>query len=614
MSIKLENLTKRYDRQTVVKHVSLEIADGELFVLLGASGSGKSTVLRMIAGLATCDEGRILIKGRDVTHLAPQPRGTGFVFQNYSIFRHMTVAENIQFGLKIRNVSKADRAARCEELLDLVGLAGFGDRYADQLSGGQQQRVALARALAYSPSVLLLDEPLGALDAKIRIQLRRSLREIQRRLSLTTLLVTHDQEEAYEMADRIGVMEHGTLLEVGSPEDLYSRPRTLYVASFLGGGTVLGGRASGGQARLGPITLPIPSDVLHEDGASVEMLFRPEDVTLTPEPPTAGQPILGKAKVVEQSFSGAVRRVRLRLPPLAATRQVSPPSAFGEEGLIIEVVLPAQVFLPNGEYYLGLRKHTILAQSPARLLVLESAVEGQSVMELARNIGKPMNAAITILANSTAQHMAEFRKQLDQQARDLGFDEITIIPASGDVVQQVSSQRANALFDFIILPRHIKASKQPIDQSVISFLEKADIPTIVAAPNSRAQLTRILICTRAGESGKSDILLGGRLARYVGARVTLLHVTKPGTQPAAVVKRHFQQASVTLRGMDVDNEVSLVEGADSAEVILNAAQQHDMIVVGAHGGQGRSLFGKDDVSFRVVSKAPCPVLIVPVED
>src|ERR1041385_9040121 len=253
MSIVLDQITKRYGNQWVVDNVSLEIADKELFVLLGSSGSGKSTILRMIAGLTDPTSGRIFLHGRDVTNLPPQQRGTGFVFQNYSIFRHMTVSENIEFGLRIRKTSKEERVKRREQLLDIVGLAGLGNRYAHQLSGGQQQRVALARALVYEPNVLLLDEPFGALDVKIRAQLRRSLKEIQQRLGVTTILVTHDQEEAFELADRIGVLERGRLLEIGAGESLYARPASLFTATFLGAGTVLVGRAEDGQARFGPL-------------------------------------------------------------------------------------------------------------------------------------------------------------------------------------------------------------------------------------------------------------------------------------------------------------------------------------------------------------------------
>src|SRR6266498_2997186 len=266
MPITVESLSKRFGRSAVLDGVSLEVNDGELFVLLGASGSGKSTILRLIAGLTPADEGRIILDGRDVTNLPPQRRGTGFVFQNYSIFRHMSVAENIEFGLKIRRVPPDERARKRDELLDLVGLMGLGSRYADQLSGGQLQRVALARALAYEPSVLLLDEPFGALDVRIRGQLRRSLKEIQRRLGVATILVTHDQEEAFELADRIGVLERGRLLEVGGGEELYAKPRSLFTATFLGAGTVLVGRAEAGRARFGELSLPIPTDTPHDDG------------------------------------------------------------------------------------------------------------------------------------------------------------------------------------------------------------------------------------------------------------------------------------------------------------------------------------------------------------
>ena len=336
MSIVLENITKRFGNQWVVDDVSLEVADKELFVLLGSSGSGKSTILRMIAGLAQPSSGRIMLHGRDVTHLTPQDRGTGFVFQNYSIFRHMSVAENIEFGLKIRKVAKKERRRRREQLLELVGLAGLGSRYAQQLSGGQQQRVALARALVYEPNVLLLDEPFGALDVKIRAQLRRSLKEIQQRLGVTTILVTHDQEEAFELADRIGVLERGRLLEVGPGETLYGRPRSLFAATFLGAGTVLVGRAEQGQAKFGALGLPIPGDAPHDEGAPVQLLFRPEQVVLAADQLAPEVPVLGKGKTVEASFSGALRRVRLTMPRPEGVRQIAPVVPFGEEGELID--------------------------------------------------------------------------------------------------------------------------------------------------------------------------------------------------------------------------------------------------------------------------------------
>ena len=202
MSIVLEQLTKRYEGYPVVNRLSLEIAEGEFFVLIGPSGSGKSTVLRMIAGLNTVDSGRIWLQGREVTHLPPPQRGVGFVFQHYALFEHMSVADNVEFALKIRRVKAPERRRRRDELLELVGLAGLGRRMPDQLSGGQQQRVALARALAHQPEVLLLDEPFGALDAKIRVELRRALRKIQKELGISSIFVTHDQEEAFDFSSR----------------------------------------------------------------------------------------------------------------------------------------------------------------------------------------------------------------------------------------------------------------------------------------------------------------------------------------------------------------------------------------------------------------------------
>ncbi|MGH8189488.1 MAG: ABC transporter ATP-binding protein, partial [Steroidobacteraceae bacterium] len=206
MSITLDQVTKRYQGSPVVNDVSLEVGEGEFYVLLGPSGSGKSTLLRAIAGLTGVDHGRISLHGGDVTHVSARRRGVGFVFQNYALFRHMSVGENIEFALRVRRMRAEDRRQRRKELLRLVALEGMDDRLPTQLSGGQQQRVAVARALAHKPAVLLLDEPFGALDAKIREELRRTIRQVQRELKITTVLVTHDQEEAFALGDRIGVM------------------------------------------------------------------------------------------------------------------------------------------------------------------------------------------------------------------------------------------------------------------------------------------------------------------------------------------------------------------------------------------------------------------------
>jgi sulfate/thiosulfate transport system ATP-binding protein len=321
MSIKLENVTKAYNTQGVVDNFSLEIETGELFVLLGASGSGKSTLLRLIAGLIPLDQGRIELDGRDVTHLQPQARNTGFVFQNYSLFRHMTAAQNIEFGLDIRRLPRAERERRVNDLLHLIGLDDLGGRLPSQLSGGQQQRVALARALAYEPSVLLLDEPFGALDVKIRAQLRQNLLDIQRELKVTTILVTHDQDEAFELADRIGIIEGGKLLEVGAPSELYRRPQTRFTATFLGVANLLPGKRNGTHVYVGEATLSAPPNSDHLSGKPVELLVRPEEVELALHAENLRGQLIGRGIVQHIGFAGPLERVTVRLddpnsPPL----------------------------------------------------------------------------------------------------------------------------------------------------------------------------------------------------------------------------------------------------------------------------------------------------------
>jgi sulfate/thiosulfate transport system ATP-binding protein len=240
MSILVGNATRRFGDFTALDEVSVEIPSGSLTALLGPSGSGKSTLLRVIAGLERLDAGTVEIDGRDATDLPPQRRGVGFVFQHYAAFKHMTVRENVAFGLKVARRPKAEIRARVEELLELVQLPGLADRYPAQLSGGQRQRMALARSLAVQPGVLLLDEPFGALDARVRQELRAWLRRLHDEMHVTTVFVTHDQEEAMEVADRIVVMNAGRIEQVGGPRDLYEHPANAFVMGFVGPVTRLG--------------------------------------------------------------------------------------------------------------------------------------------------------------------------------------------------------------------------------------------------------------------------------------------------------------------------------------------------------------------------------------
>src|SRR5258706_10655670 len=260
VEVRLENLQRRYGPVTALNDLSLTIAPGELVALLGPSGCGKTTALRLLAGLEQADGGRVMIDGSDVTAVPANKRDVGMVFQAYSLFPHIVAWENVAFGLQMRRVAPAERKRRALEVLDLVGLAPYANRYATQMSGGQQQRVALARALAIRPKVLLLDEPLSALDAKVRSRLRDEIRRVQLEVGITTLFVTHDQEEALAIADRDGVMNAGHLEQLGPPPERYSRPATPFVAEFVGlpnriPGTVKNGEVHGPGTRL-PLVQP----------------------------------------------------------------------------------------------------------------------------------------------------------------------------------------------------------------------------------------------------------------------------------------------------------------------------------------------------------------------
>jgi sulfate transport system ATP-binding protein len=318
MSIVLDQITKLYGGVPVVNDVSLDIGDGEFFVLLGPSGSGKSTLLRSIAGLSGVDHGRIALHGRDVTHVAARKRGVGLVFQNYALFQHMSVADNIEFALRVRRMRARARRQRRQELLRLVALEGMDERLPAQLSGGQQQRVAVARALAHKPEVLLLDEPFGALDAKIREELRRTIRQVQRELGITTVLVTHDQEEAFAMADRIGIMNLGRLLEMGAPNDLYSRPQTRFVATFLGAANLLLARRTPDGIQIGATTVASAERASGERENEVVTVVRPEEVELAATRADLYSGYLASGTVDELVFTGALERLRVRLEPAAA--------------------------------------------------------------------------------------------------------------------------------------------------------------------------------------------------------------------------------------------------------------------------------------------------------
>jgi sulfate/thiosulfate transport system ATP-binding protein len=285
--IRLENISKAFGDFAALKGINLDVRDGEFVALLGPSGSGKTTLLRIIAGLAFADEGRVLFNDNDVSNLKVADRNVGFVFQHYALFKHMSIADNVGFGLSVRSrktrPSKDAIRARAEELLDLVQLGGLGNRFPSQLSGGQRQRVALARALAVEPQLLLLDEPFGALDAKVRKELRRWLRQLHEQMGLTSIFVTHDQEEALELADRVVVMDQGVIEQLGRPDDIYMNPASSFVSGFVGDNNSLPVTVQDGQVRFHDWLIALP--IAAETNGPARLDFRPHDVAVCEEQP-----------------------------------------------------------------------------------------------------------------------------------------------------------------------------------------------------------------------------------------------------------------------------------------------------------------------------------------
>jgi sulfate transport system ATP-binding protein len=308
-AIEVTDLTKKFGDFVAVDDVSFAAPEGAITAILGPSGSGKSTVLRMLAGLEAPTAGRITIGGEETTHTSPQERRVGMVFQHYALFRHMTVADNVAFGLAVRKESKQAQRQRVEELLHLVQLTPFMDRYPDQLSGGQRQRVALARALAPKPTVLLLDEPFGALDARVRQDLRKWLDEIHRELGITSLLVTHDQEEALELAHQVIVMHEGRIEQVGSTHAIYNEPATPFVASFVGAANVVRGIVIGGRVQFGQQQLDGAGHM--EEGAAAHAYIRPHDVIVLSSSSNGSS---SSATVERVNDLGWISKVHLVLP------------------------------------------------------------------------------------------------------------------------------------------------------------------------------------------------------------------------------------------------------------------------------------------------------------
>jgi putative spermidine/putrescine transport system ATP-binding protein len=342
-SMVVRGLSKWFGSEQVLDDVSFSIGAGETLVLLGPSGSGKSTTLRLIAGLETPDTGEISLRGKRIEHLRARDRNIGVIFQNYALFPRMTVAENIGFGLRIRNWGKNKREEVVDRLLDLIGLRDQRDKFPSQISGGQQQRVAIARALAYEPDLLLFDESFSALDPQTRTGLRREIRALLRKLRIPALFITHDQEEAMEMGDQIAILNRGRLEQLGAPDEVYNDPQTEFVATFLGAANVVEGCWCDGFIALDCeqcLRAPRPAPNTVEE--RIKMVFRPEDVTLgAPTGLVETQHNLGRGEIIDVSFTGATESLTIRLLPRGYTGLSPNSHCDGDSGRSCNLMIKA---------------------------------------------------------------------------------------------------------------------------------------------------------------------------------------------------------------------------------------------------------------------------------
>ena len=602
MSIILEQLTKHYEGRPVVNRVSLEVADGEFFVLIGPSGSGKSTVLRMIAGLNSVDHGRVWLNGRDVTTAPAQTRGVGFVFQHYALFRHMSVSENIEFALRVRHVSAAERRHRRDELLEVVGLAGLGRRMPAQLSGGQQQRVALARALAHRPEVLLLDEPFGALDAKIRVELRRALREIQTGLGITAIFVTHDQEEAFELGDRLGIMNFGRLLEVGRPSELYQRPQTEFVATFLGTGNLLAGQLTGGEVQVGPLRFPLATEPLPGAAKSelqpIQVLFRPEDVLLEPAAGDglgAGQ--LGQGEVEQNAFSGAFERVRLRLPAVPGLRPIAPGVSFGDNSFLVEATRSLEQarrwpLAPGDKVWVGVRRIHALAHPGFSFLILtDGSPAAQAAVDLGGQLARLAHARVTLLGYGVPTSALDEMLQSAKESLGSGLAALELRATPDPLAIAVALETERHAYDLVV------AATSPALPAInlAPQLLEAGPHHVLLVPRPTPIPARALVCVTGSEPGKEDVLFAGSLLHYLGAEATLLSVLPAASRDPlsrARTEQFLADGARTLEALSIPVTTAIGAGP-VADAILEqiAAGGHDMLMVGAPlaGGSRRAL-------------------------
>ncbi|MFI4868889.1 MAG: ABC transporter ATP-binding protein [Steroidobacterales bacterium] len=563
MSINFEQITKHYNSAPVVNDVSLQIEAGEFFVLLGPSGSGKSTLLRIAAGLTDVDHGRISFHGRDVTNVRARDRGVGLVFQHYALFRHMTVGENVEFALRVRGVRRRNRARRRDELLQLVALEGYAARLPGQLSGGQQQRVAVARALAHEPQVLLLDEPFGALDAKIRVELRETIRQVQRRLGMTTILVTHDQEEAFALADRIGIMNNGRLLETGRAETLYRRPATRFVATFLGAANLFLGERGPDGLRLGKHFLAV-GDSLKAAGMGNEVVtvVRPEDIEVAEDEERLHSSALSQGHVLSVDFGGVLERLRVQLP-----RESEVISAVGREHLADvagaihaapQVVVEATrtngeqgqlPLTPGKRVMLGIRRFHVLPTPISSFRILSADAATATLLRQA-----------PLLRQLVQSMQAPVLDALDKGERDASQTGVAVIAGGGNAVDEIAAAAAQGRRQMLCIPLHLGLPR------------------------------RMLIQCNSEAARSATLGLVASVMRHLHAEATFVSVQSP-TAPRSEVTTSFRRlldARAELQqthGLDIRTDVQIGD-LNGWVAHLAASSEPVLVVLGLDGSPG----------------------------
>jgi ABC-type sulfate/molybdate transport systems ATPase subunit len=597
MALRLEQLTRREGGHLVVNHVSFDISAAELFVLLGPRGSGTGAVVRIAAGLLAADSGRVLLGDRDLTQLPAQQRRVGYVSQRDALFRHMTVVENVEFGLQIRKVTPAERRRTRDALLDLVGLDGLGSRMPGQLVGGQSQRVALARALAHQPEALLLDTPFSGLDRATRAELHATLLRVQQTLHIPILFATNDPEEAFALADRLGVMHAGRLIEVGTPSDLYERPHSEFAATLLGPANLLVGQLAQSGVQLGSVHIPLP---LLSTGAGgpqrAPLLFRPEDVVLAAAERDLAAPRLGYGQVEQATFLGGIERLRIRLPALPGVRRIAPSAPFGADYLLVEATRSAAQarHFPLGcsdRVWVGVRQlHAILDAGLRLLIVTGPAPAARAALALGRQIAQLAHAQITILEETSVAAKLSWRVQQAHERCGKRFPRFARREAPEPAMEDVLHAVEDCQYDLVVL-----AARAQDQADLLDALLQVGEQHLLLAPSPQPTPARALICVAAGEPSKQDVLVAGRLLRHLGTEVTLLAVLPRDADGAAArdrAERFLAAGARTLALLGVPARTVMRTGAVQSEIIAEmTVGSHDLLVLGAPlpSRSGRSL-------------------------